>query len=794
MKLSEQWLREWVNPALSAAQIGEQLTMAGLEIDGLDQVAKDFSGVVVAEVLSVAPHPDADRLKVVQVTTGDEPIQIVCGASNVAKGVKVPLATVGAVLPAPDKDGKPLTIKKGKLRGVVSNGMLCGGMELDLDDGVDGLLILPDDAPIGQDLREYLNLDSHIFDIAITPNRGDCLSVRGIAREVAAINALPFALPFEHQTPKQATDERIGVTVTTHACPHYSAQVLTDLNNTQSPPWLQNALKTSAISPKNVLVDVTNFVMMELGQPLHAFDKDKIVGAIVVRLAKNGETFTLLNEQTITLTGDELVIADDEGVLALAGIMGGKRAAVSDDTCAIVLESAFFDPIAIAGRARRFGLHTDASQRFERGVDFALVGLARARAVALLCEYACAKVGAISEHKDEAHLPKRAPIRLDYAKIGGLLGVDIDKACVLDLLAKLQIDTQDHGEYLLATPPSHRFDLSIGADLTEEVARLYGYERIDNRLPSFLLNFNDDPAYRLTMKQQLVALGYFEAISFSFCDLATEQLLDPSVSPLALANPISSELSVMRTTLLASLLPCVVYNLKRQSQVRLFEMGTSFVGASVSAVQQAEKLTLIASDSTEQRWQATPLMDFYDLKADIEKLLPSHSKVSYAPCTLSFLHSGQSAELIADGKRVGFLGQLHPKVTKALGLPTLWVAELCVATLLSLFVPRPIIAPSKFPKVRRDVAFIVDKDVTWQAIWQVVKAHAEDKLVDGWVFDVYEGDSLPEGKKSLAFAMVWQDPSATLDDEEIKALFWAVIRAIEHEFAATLRDGTDKET
>lgn len=797
MKLSEHWLRQWVNPNLSAAQIGEQLTMAGLELDGLDKVAKDFSGVVVAEVLSVAPHPDADRLKVVQVTTGGEPVQIVCGASNVAVGVKVPLATVGAVLPA-DKDGKSPTIKKGKLRGVVSMGMLCGGLELDLDDGVDGLLILPDDAPIGADLRDYLGLDDYIFDIAITPNRGDCLSVCGVARELAALNELPFAWPFALQAPKEVSQTKKSLNVSTPFCPYYAVQVLEGLSNTASPRWIKEALTASGIKPKNVLVDVTNFVMMELGQPLHVFDNDKVVGDIGVRLAKKGETLVLLNEQTITLLGDELVIADEVSVIALAGIMGGKRTAVDENTTSVILESAFFEPLAIAGRARRFGLHTDASQRFERGVDFELAPLAQQRAINLLCQFAGGQAGVVNEHKAQQQLPKRPPIHLPYAKIQRLLGVAIDKATVLGILNRLQINASDHGEYLIAHPPSHRFDLTIAEDLVEEVARIYGYERIDSCLPSFRVSACHQPSDDeglLFVKHTLVSSGYVEAISFGFCDEALERLLATGTKPLALTNPISSELAVMRTTLLSGLLPCVQYNLKRQqSGVRLFEVGLSFVGDSVQTVNQQEKLALVATGSVAgERLGSVRPMDFYDLKGDIEKLLPWHADISYERSDRPLLHPGQGASIVAFGREIGFFGQLHPTIAKALDLPTTWVAELDAGELFGLYGGRPITAPSRFPQVRRDLAFIVDKDTPWQAIWHTVKQHAGTKLVDGWLFDVYEGESLPAGKKSLAFAMVWQDTQATLDDEEIRRLFEAVIWAIKEQFGAILRDGGDGE-
>lgn len=808
MKISENWLREWVNPKINAAQIGEQLTMAGLELDGLSKVAKDFSGVVVGEVKALAPHPDADRLKIASVAIDDSQplLQIVCGASNVAVGIKVPVATIGAVLPANDKAdgdktaGKPFVIKKGKLRGVVSEGMLCGGAEIDLDDGVDGLLILPDDAPVGENLRTYLGLDSHILDIAITPNRGDCLSVQGVARELAVLNELPFALPFDGTASAITTQASQPITVATEACPRYLAQVVTGLNNILTPPMIQNKLIASGIRPKNLLVDVTNYVLIELGQPLHAFDKAKIVGTITVRIAKQGETLQLLNEQTITFTGDELVIADDEGVIALAGIMGGLRTAVSDSTTEIVLESAFFDPLAIAGRARRFGLHTDASQRFERGVDFELPSLALNRAVNLLVQYGDGQVGQISQHDNQAALPVRANIALPFAKIAEKLGISLDQKTVLTILNQLHIqaliDKNDDGDVLVATAPSHRFDIAIGEDLIEEIARIYGYNNIDNRLPSFAVNLSDDREQVLikTLKNRLVNAGYFEAISFSFSDEKVDSLFGDSPKPLALANPISSELGVMRRTLLSSLLPCVQYNLNRQtSRVRLFETGLRFVGEMVATLEQIPTLALVATGERDDKAISGAVMDFYAFKADVERLLSPYSNngtLSYQRSDEVFLHTGQGADVYWQSKKIGWFGQLHPKIADTLGLPTTWVAQFDIQALLLLHSTwSDIKAPSKFPKVRRDFAFLVDNDLPWQEIEQVLRQQAGVLMSDCWLFDVYVGDKLPVGKKSLAFAVVWQDSEGTLPDARIKALSDAIISQLTAQFGAKLRDG-----
>lgn len=797
MKISENWLRQWVNPALTAEQIGEQLTMAGLELDGLEKVAQDFSGVVVGEVLEIHQHPDADKLKITKVNVGthsSEPLQIVCGASNVAVGVRVPVALVGAVLPP--VDGKPFHIKKGKLRGVESHGMLCGGSEIDCNDGVDGLLLLPSDAPIGADIRQYLRLDDAILDIAITPNRGDCFSVRGIAREVAVLNGLPFALPFDDVASDITCQTTQAVKVETADCPRYFAQVVENLSGTTaSPDWLKTALNACGVKPRNLLVDVTNYVLLELGQPLHAFDKDKLVGQIIVRHAKQGETLELLNEQTVTLTGDELVIADEQGAIALAGIMGGLRTAVTDRTTSIVLENAFFKPSAIAGKARRFGLHTDASQRYERGVDFDLPKLALNRAVALLVQYGNGHAGNITLAETPSELPKRDTVKVKVAQINRLLGTQLDGETMATMLNALQIATAFNGETLTCTPPSHRYDIAIGEDIAEEVARIYGYNQIANQLPAFDSHLSDNKDYLAlqNIKSNLINQGYYEAVSFSFSDDKVEQLFEFDTKPLALANPISSDLAVMRRTLLSSLLPCVQYNLNRQvSRVRLFEAGLRFLGDDVQSLLQLDTLTMVATGlaNPEQPF-ANQAMDFYDLKHDVESLIPAHvlPELVYQRSQRSFLHTGQSADVYYQGQNLGYLGQLHPSLAKALDLPTTWVAEFDLTLLKTIRQKNHAInPPSKFPSVRRDFAFLVDKAVAWQDVLTTAKQHAGDNLMDAWLFDVYVGDKLPDGKKSLAFALLWQDDKATLADEQIHQYGQQVINALAEQYQAVLRD------
>ncbi len=795
MKISENWLRQWVNPANNSSELGEQLTMLGLEIDDIEPISPAFGGVVVGQVLTCNKHPDADKLSVTTVSIGTEaPLQIVCGAPNVRAGLNVAVATVGADLPPIDGD-KPFKIKKGKLRGVESQGMLCSASELGLIDEIDGLLELPDDAPIGMNLRDYLGLDGQIFDVAITPNRGDCLSVLGLAREISVANRLPLNRPQFHAT-VPTLDTAISVKVDApNACPRYLAQYLGNIDRTiKTPKWMKDTLMASGLRTHNFLVDVTNFVLLELGQPLHAFDADKIVGGICVRLAHAGETLTLLNEQTITLTGDELVIADEVGALALAGIMGGLRSAVCDDTKNIVLESAFFNPLAIASRARRFGLHTDASARFERGVDFELPPLALDRATTLIATVAKAQVGQITTCQTPSELPIRSSIEVPFAQVEKLLGISLPADVMTDLLNRLEIATTFDGTVFRCEPPSHRFDINIAEDIIEEIARVYGYDNIAPRLPHFMVDMSYDDTADLThsLKLALVGQGYFEAVSFSFCDDKMEQLLhdDKLGEVLALANPISSELAVMRRTLLPSLLPIVSHNLNRQqSDVRLFEVGLSFVGKDVAHLSQTPSLAIIATGHITDSIHGTRLMDFFDLKADIESLLPTHALPHYERADLAFLHTGQSAYVSVHGERIGYFGQLHPSISHALDLPCVWVAQFELDKLIKLHRTLPTITlPSKFPSVRRDLAFFVDENLAWQEVADVVRACAGKHLTDVTLFDVYQGDKLPDGKKSFAFTMTLQDSERTLSDDEIKSLMDRVITALGKTHEAELRD------
>ncbi|MCU4338776.1 phenylalanine--tRNA ligase subunit beta [Acinetobacter dispersus] len=791
MKISENWLRTWVNPAIDSEALSDQLTMLGLEVDELAPVAKPFTGVVVGEVLTVEQHPDADRLRVTTINIGSgEPLQIVCGAPNVRVGMKAPVATIGAVLPGDFK------IKKGKLRGVESQGMLCGASEIDLEDKIDGLLELPADVPVGVNIREYLKLDDNVIDISITPNRGDCFSIRGIAREIAVINQLKMNEPEIQSVPATITDEK-AVTISTEGTPRYLGRIIKNVNvKAATPEWMEQALARSGIRTHSILVDITNYVLLELGQPMHAFDLAKIEGSIQVRQAKAQEKLTLLNDQEVELQDDMMVIADEQKVLAIAGIMGGLDSSVTDDTQDIFLESAFFAPLAIAGRARRFGLHTDSSQRYERGVDFELPMIAMHRASELIQAFAGGEFGPITVAEQVALLPKREAIELKQAQVDQLLGYAVAGDFIADALTRLGcvVETQAQGEWRVV-PPSHRYDMAIYQDLIEEVARIDGYDNIQISLPKIdakLEKYQD--RFEISQLRQTVAtLGYQEAISFSFADAKLEKQLNPNVQSLMLANPISSDLAAMRSTLLSSLIPCVQYNLNRQQQrVRFFELGLRFDyqnAQSIHDLKQIPTLALIAVGSrTPESWHAKPqAMDFFDFKGEVEEILAAgRISVEFACTERAWLHPGQSAEILVNGQSIGYLGRLHPSLQNELDLDTTWVAELDQQAVLQSYVSN-FTELSRFPSVRRDIALLISDNIEVRDIQRLIEQTGGELLDSTWLFDVYTGQGVEQGKRSLAFAVLWQHPTRTLEDAEIKSGMDNIIQVLEDTYQATLR-------
>ena len=791
MQISESWLREWVNPALTTQQLGHQLTMAGLEVDALQVVAPPFNNVFVGEVLSVEAHPQADRLRVTTINVAQaEPLQIVCGAPNVRVGLKVIVATLGAKLP------NNIDIKRAKLRGVESFGMLCAAQELGLSPATEGLLELPVDAPVGANIRDYLQLDDITMEFGITPNRGDCLSVLGMAREVAAFNKLSLCQPV--MLPVSAAHTHVvSVDLQSEACPRYVARVIKGINpNSASPEWLVRKLARSGIATLGAVVDVTNYILMELGQPMHAFDLTKIEGGIVVREAQAGEKLILLNKQTVELRAGALLIADHQKPLALAGIMGGDESAVSDSTVDILLESAFFQPLALAGKARSYGLHTDSSHRFERGVDFNLQRQAIERATQLIIEIAGGSAGEVIEAILPNALPTRLPINLRLAKISQVLGFDLPATQVEDILLALGMTLEKQADAWLVTAPSYRFDISIEVDLIEELARVYGYDNLPTQKPQFSFELAPQPEVLSTqqIKELLVGMGYQEAITFSFVDPKLQKILDPQRQTLSLANPISSELSTMRTTLWAGLLSAVAYNQNRQqSRVRLFEVGSRFLPQpDGSLVQEVMLSGVITGEVLPEAWgNKSAVVDFFDLKGNVESILAltgASDTVRFKTANHPALHTGQTAALVdSQDNIIGYLGKLHPQVQQSLDVQgSVYVFELLLAPLLNAKLPK-FSELSRFPSLRRDIAVVLDASIQAADVLKTAREAGSELLQNVWLFDVYQGAGIAENKRSLAIGTHWQHNDRTLQDEEVKAGLQAIVDALEKQHNAVLR-------
>lgn len=789
MKFSEQWLREWVNPANDTQALMDQITMAGLEVDGFEPVAGKFSGIVVGEVTSVSPHPDADKLRVCQVSDGSQSVQVVCGAPNVRDGLKVPFAVVGAVLPGDFK------IRKAKLRGQPSEGMLCSEAELGLSENHDGLMELPEDAPVGQKLDEYLKLNDVTIDVDLTPNRSDCLSIKGIAREVGVLNSLVVEGP--KIGPVEAVhSEMPEITVKApESCPRYLGRILRNVDlSIESPLWMQEKLRRSGIRSIDAAVDVTNYVMLELGQPLHAFDRDEIEGGIVVRMAGPGEKLVLLDGQEVELTGDTLVIADHAKPIAIAGVMGGEHSGVSENTRDLILEAAYFDPITLAGQARHYGLHTDASHRFERGVDYELARDAMERATALLMSIVGGEPGDIVEVVSSKDLPDDRTVDLREQRVTDVLGLQIDRTTVEEILTRLglRIDKLLKNGWRVHVP-SFRPDISIEEDLIEEIGRIYGYNNLPVTEPIGSLGLRpQEEAVRpvSAIQDYFVSCGYQEAITYSFVDPKVQNLVDPEREGIALANPISSDLAVMRTSLWSGLLKTVGYNQNRQQpRIRLFETGLRFVRDGDRIDQQPMLAGVVVGNQLPENWaNGRRNADFFDVKGELQGLFQRLGiKVEFRPGQCPALHPGQTAELLRDGVHVGWLGTLHPQVQKKLELNgTILMFELFLNSIVSGYVPN-FKDISKFPEVRRDLAIIIGSDVGFADVERVAEKHAGEHLTALRAFDVYEGESLGEGNRSLALSLFWQHPERTLNEEEVHSLFNGVIEALQEELGATLR-------
>lgn len=784
MKFSENWLRTFVNPPLSTAQLVDAITMGGLDVEQVEPAAPAFERVVAGEVVKTGRHPNADRLTVCQVNVGDKLLNIVCGAPNVAVGARVPTALVGARLPG-------LDIKSAEVRGVESQGMLCSARELGLSEEAAGLLLLPPDTPAGVDVRALLELDDQLITLKPTPNRGDCLSMAGIAREVAAVTGAGLA-PVDIKPVRVSTTDRLTVTLEApQACPRYCGRLVRGVNaRAPTPDWMARRLARSGVRSISALVDITNYVMLELGQPLHAFDANKLTGGIRVRHAKAGDKLTLLNDSEPRLDPGFLVIADERRAVALAGIMGGLESAVSETTHDVFLESAFFAPNVIAGKSRVLGFASDSAYRFERGVDFSGTASALERVTQLVLEICGGMAGPVTEAR--ATLPSRDPVRLRLARVERLLGIRLDGTQVSDILRRLRFEFTAAGGEFRVTPPSFRFDIAIEEDLVEELARIHGYERIPATLPA--ARVTPLPAPETTrgaaaIRALLTARDYQEIVSYSFVDESWERDLAGNATPVALANPIASQMGVMRSTLAGSLLGCLARNLSyRQTRVRLFELGRCFVTAESGDYHQPVRLGGVAyGDAAEEQWglEARQL-DFFDVKGDVEALV--------APRLAEFrahehpaLHPGKSAQVVVDGKTAGWIGELHPRWQRKYDLaqaPVLFELDYDVIDEQAVPAFQEI---SKFPAVRRDISAEFDEGVAYDAILAGLRAKSPPIVTEIALFDMYRGPGVEKGKKSLAFRVLLQDTRKTLTEAEVESAVASLRQILQERFNAKLR-------
>ena len=791
MQFSESWLRSLCNPSLSSEELCHLLTMAGLEVEERRPASADFSNVVVAEVLSVEKHPDADKLKLCTVNVGESsPLQIVCGAPNVAAGMKVPCARVGAKLPG-------IEIKQAKVRGVESFGMLCSARELGLSDDHGGLLPLAADAQVGEDIRRHLDLDDHLITLKLTPNRADCLSLHGIARELSALTGAPLLVPELKAVAAVIADARQVVLDAPQSCSRYCGRIIRGVNaKAPTPEWMKRRIERSGIRSISFLVDVTNYVMLELGQPLHAFDDAELSGAIHVRLPKPGEQLLLLNEQTVTPSVDTALIADDEKPLAMAGIMGGEHSGINDSTRDLFLESAFFPPVAIAGKARAFGFSSDASHRYERGVDFELQRTAIERATQLILDTCGGRPGPVVEAVAADHLPQRRAVQLRTARAARVLGVTLPEARIESMLRGLGLQVEKTSDGFNVTPPSFRFDIEIEEDLIEEIARIHGYDNIPSLPPvarMAMMPATESSRSPMSLRRSVAERDYHEVVTYSFVEPAWETDFAANAAPIVLANPIASQMGVMRSSLIGGLVGNLVTNRKRQTErVRIFEQGRCFrrepgAGPVAGFAQPLRLAGLAAGSAVPEQWGApADRVDFYDIKADVEALFAPR-RLEFIPAEHPALHPGRCASVSCDGRPVGILGELHPRWVQKYELGAAPVIfELDLAALLETPFPQ-YVEVSRFPAVTRDLALVVPQSQTLAPLLAALRTAAPAVVRDVALFDVYQGKGLGESEKSLAFRIVMQDTQRTLEDAEVEVVVASLLAVARRDFNASLR-------
>ena len=792
MKFSEQWLREWVDPSLDTEALAHRLTMAGHEVDSVEAQGSGLGGVVVGEVIASQKHPNADRLSVCRVSTGaGDPVDVVCGAPNVVTGMKSPFAPAGTKLP------NGMRLEKAKIRGVESNGMLCSAIELGLGDEADGIIELPADAPIGQPLAEFLDLPDSTFDLDLTPNRGDCFSVLGIARDVSAMTATPLKVASIAAITGTLEDEQAVELVCPEGCPRFAGRVIRNIDgDARSPVWMTERLRRSGLRPIHPVVDITNYVMLELGQPLHAYDWNLVQGPIRPRLAKSGDKVTLLDEREIEVNTDTLVITDDSGPIGLAGIMGGLSTAVSDKTTDVFFEAAFWPPKFMAGRARQYALHTDASLRFERGVDPAGQARAVERATGLLLDISGGEAGPLVDHIVAEHLPKNAPLLLRKSRLKKVLGTDIDGDRVSEILTNLGFVTTDHAAGWSVEIPSYRFDVDVEDALVEEVARIFGYDEIPEitAIAATPLATAVETKVDLDLvANTLVARDYQEVITYSFVDQEINKRITGTTSELVLSNPISSAMSVMRGSIWPGLLAVAMSNVARQQErVRVFEIGKTFHGTLKAPEEVMRVAGLAYGGAAPEQWgQVAQVVDFFDVKSDVLALLnmsSGASNFSFVADEHPALQSGQVAKIIRDNDVIGVIGKLHPGIAKTFDLDkSVILFELNTDHAFATDVPNAT-EISKFPMIRRDIAIIVDDSISAASLVAAVESTASDLIRNVRIFDVYRGPGIEAGRKSVALGLILQDTSRTLTDDDADAAKSAAVRKLQQEFAAVLRD------
>jgi len=784
MQFSENWLRSLINTDLDSQALSHALTMAGLEVEEMQPVAAPFSKVVVARILSAEKHPDAERLQVCMVDVGlNEPLQIVCGAANARTGLIVPCAMVGAELPG-------MSIKQAKVRGVESFGMMCSSKELGISAEATGLLELDSNAVIGQSIREYLDLDDNLLTLKLTPNRSDCLSLLGIARDVAAITGAKASFSAILAVPSTLDVTKNVLVNEPVACPRYCGRLIIGVNaKASTPDWMIKRIERSGLRSISALVDVTNYVLLELGQPLHAFDAVKLSGDITVRFAKENEKLELLNEQTIALKSDDLVIADSKAPVALAGIMGGKATSVDDATTEIFLESAFFSPFVIAGKARRLGLSTDSSYRFERGVDFGNTKNAIEYATQLILQICGGQVSGVTEIVGT--LPVRHPVKLRMARLMSVLGIPFEQAKVAQLLTQLGfVFTQSDSAFTIV-PPSYRFDISIEEDLIEEIARLYGYDHIPAIAPvanSLMLPTPEARLHQTNLSERLVAVGYQEVVNYSFVDESWERDLLGNAMPIKLQNPIASNLSVMRTSLWGGLLDTLTYNLNRkQDRAFLFEIGAVYHNNANGYLETTRVSGLAYGSAKPEQWAADDFdVDFFEVKAHVDRLVGD--LVTYEKAEHLALHPGQTARILKEGKPIGWLGKLHPKWQQHYSLTKgtyLFELDLDAISNRQIAIYQEV---SKLLPIRRDLAVVLEQNIEVGTVFNAIKKADIPLILEVALFDLYQGQGVPENKKSLALSVLMHDTQKTLTDSDADTTITNLLQLLQNEFEATLRN------